>query len=146
MNNMRKTECICDVKQEQYERYFSQQSGGNMNVFTGSTRQRGYGIGSIISKGISWATPILKEGVKHVGKTLLSTGAEVVGNVADDFLSGRSVKTSARQNLKKGGQDVMREAVAYFAPKPNKKASRKRSKTTSPKAVKGKRVKKDIFS
>jgi hypothetical protein len=139
-------QCSCILKQEQYDQYFKLQSGGNLNVFSGATRQRGYGIGSLISRGLSLATPILKEGAKHVGKALLSTGANVVGNIAEDVLSGENFKSSAKSNMKLGGDTLLKNAVAYFAPKPNKKPVRKRRAPTSTKGSKRKRAEKDIFT
>jgi hypothetical protein len=138
-------ECACILKQEDYENYFRNQSGGRMDVFSGPARQRGYGIGSILSKGLSMAAPILKEGVKNMGKHLFSAGANAIGNIAEDVIRGENIKSSAKSQFKKTGQELANEALSYFAPKPNKTRSRKRKLATSSKAAKQRRVQKDIF-
>lgn len=144
-------ECECVLRQEDYDQYFRSQSqhGGSMNAFSGATRQKGYGIGSLISKGISMATPLLKEGAKHIGKSLLSKGTDLVGNLAEDYLSGKNMQASLKGQLKDAKTGLVRDAVTYFAPKANKTSVQKRKRSTSSKTTKRKRPKKsgegDIF-
>jgi hypothetical protein len=89
----------------------------------------------------------LKKGAITLGKTALKTGA----NIAKDGLSGRSLKSSLKQNLKSAGSDLLNKSIQSVMRKsPVKpiKRKRKREMVSMQTEVKAKRKKKskDIFS
>lgn len=132
-------ECFEDPKA--VNEYFSTQIGHGMNVYAGVPRQRGYGLGSILSRGLSMATPLLKKGATHVGKSLLNTGL----NVAADVLDGRNIKSAASDRLKETGVNLLSDTVSYLAPKPPRKAVKRKKSTSSKKSSKRTRSTQDIF-
>jgi len=121
--------------------YFAQQAGHGLNVFSGVSRQRGYGLESLLSKGLSMATPFMKKAANRVGKSLLTTGL----SLASDILSEKNMKSTATRRLKEVGTDLLAYTVSYLAPKPAKKAVKRKRSTSSRR--KGKRTRSDgIFS
>lgn len=78
-----------------YKSYYlkqAQSGGGNLPAFHGARIQRGYGIGSFLKGLFRSAVPFIKDGAKAVGKTALATGL----NIANDVMTGRDMKSSAR--------------------------------------------------
>ena len=70
----------------------SLQRGGNLPFYHGPVLQRGYGIGSIFKRVARSVVPSLKE----IGKSTLTTGLEVLQEVAKD----ENIKTVAKECLK----------------------------------------------
>ena len=70
----------------------SLQRGGNVPFYRGPMLQRGYGIGSIFKSVARTAMLSLKE----IGKSALTTGLEVLQDVA----KGENIKTAAKKCLK----------------------------------------------
>jgi len=73
----RKAQFCCDTSRDMYEDYYAKQSGGAMPVFVGTKRQRGHGIGSILS-GLfrNVVLPFLKGNVGSLAGNVLKTGAQ----------------------------------------------------------------------
>ena len=67
----------------------SLQRGGNVPFYRGPVLQRGYGLGSIFKSVARSVMPSLKE----IGKSALTTGLEVLQDVA----KGESVKTAVKK-------------------------------------------------
>jgi len=138
--------CECFEDQKTVDDYFPQQVGHGVNVFSGVPRQRGYGLGSILSRGLSLATPLLtkqlakREG-KHLGNTLINAGL----GMAADVLAGKSLKSSAASRLKSTGKSLLSDTVTYLAPKPSKKSRKRKAPSSSVKKGKRARTQKDIF-
>ena len=71
----------------------SLQRGGNVPFYCGPVLQRGYGLGNIFK---SVARSVMLS-LKEIGKSALTTGLEVLQDVA----KGESIKTAAKKHLKK---------------------------------------------
>ena len=71
----------------------SLQRGGNVPFYRGPVLQRGYGIGSIFK---SVARSVMLS-LKEVGKSALTTGLEVLQDVAKARISNSSKETSERK-------------------------------------------------
>ena len=115
---MKKQFC-CDASRDLYEKYYLEQSGNGMNVFSGSRGQRGHGLGSMLSGIFRSVVPILQRGLNTFGKHALKTGIDIVSDVAE----GRGVKESAKRRV--------REGIKRFASNPfgsNQSGSGKRRK------------------
>jgi len=122
-----------------YKSYYLQQSGRG-NVFTGPTLQRGYGLGGVLGGLMRAATPLLKQGMKAVGKQALSTGIGLLG----DTLQGRNLKVSAKRRLKRAGQQLASGALQRFTSGPPIKRKATAKNIISSK-VKRQRRAQDIF-
>lgn len=72
-------------------------------VYRGSPYQQGYGLGGTFRKFFKWIVPLLKKhalphiesGIKQVGKTALSTAADI----AKDAVSGKNVRVAATERI-----------------------------------------------
>ena len=81
----------CDKSRKLYEDYYvNQGGGGGMPYFAGARRQRGHGLGSLLSGLFRSALPLLKQRAMYLAKKVLSTGAQMAG----DLLGGESIKSS----------------------------------------------------
>ena len=69
----------------------SLQRGGNVPFYRGPVLQRGYGLGSIFKSVARSVMPSLKE----IGKSALTTGLEVLQDVA----KGENIKTVAKKTV-----------------------------------------------
>lgn len=94
---MKKKFC-CEASRGMYEDYYNRQTGGEIPVFAGARRQRGHGLGSILSGLFRKIVPFIKSNVKNVGRNLLRTGVDIAG----DVLGGRRLKESAQQRIPQG--------------------------------------------
>ena len=86
----------------------SLQRGGNVLFYRGPVLQRGYGIGSIFKSVTRSAMPSLKE----IGKSALTTGLEVLQDVA----KGENIKTAAKKRLKESSLAFLDDTVSKIAP------------------------------
>jgi len=79
-----------------YEDYYLKQSGAAMPVFVGTKRQRGHGIGSMLS-GLfrNVLLPFLKGNVGSLAGNVLNTGVQVL----DDVLQGKLVKDTVKKRI-----------------------------------------------
>ena len=94
------------------EYYLNQQRGGSMPVFRGTRYQKGHGLGIVFAKLFRHATPLFKRGVSYVGKQALNSGRHIV----QDVFAGSSLRTAARRQLKRVGDELVNDAVNYIAP------------------------------
>ena len=148
-----------------YDQFY--QTGGQLPVFIGTTSprsQRGSGLGSVLGGLFRMAVPLLKRG----GKALLKQGAKTGLQIAQDVMSGQTLKAAAQQRAKETGkqmfQRVMSEAkgsikrrrqpstdarpfrpatASAAATRPAKRQRRRRSKQQQQQS---KRSKPDIFT
>ena len=75
----------------------------SFRVYSGPLYQRGYGLGGTFRRFFSWivplvkkhAIPVLESGIKHVGKTELSTAADI----AHGIVAGKNFKKSAEDRI-----------------------------------------------
>ena len=70
--------------------------------------QRGYGLGSIFKSVARSVMPSLKE----IGRSALTAGLEVLGDVA----KGENVKTAAKKRLKENSLAFLDDTVSRMAP------------------------------
>ena len=69
--------------------------------------QRGCGLGGILSGLLRSAVPLIKQGVKTLGRLALQTCV----NIATDTLAGQNFKTSGKRRLKETGSRLGQQAV-----------------------------------
>ena len=102
-----------------YAHTFSEESslqrGGNVLFYCGPVLQRGYGIGSIFKSVARSVMPSLKE----IGKSALTTGLEVLQDVA----KGENIKTAAKKRLKENSLAFLDDTVSRIAPRKSIKSS-----------------------
>ena len=84
-------------------------------------RQRGYGLGGIFASLFRGAVPLLKQGAKAVGKQMLSTGSQVLGDVIQGENIKESLKKRNTQGAKNMGRKVMRKAKDVLSNGGNKR-------------------------
>ena len=82
----------------------SLQRGGIVPFYRGPVLQRGYGIGSIFKSVARSVMPSLKE----IGKSALTTGSEVLQDVA----KGKNIKTAAKKRLKENSLAFLDDTVS----------------------------------
>ena len=94
----------------------SLQRGGNVPFYRGPVLQRGCGLGSIF-KGVARSVmPSLKE----IGKSALTTGLEVLQDVA----KGENIKTAAKKRLKENSLAFLDDTVSRMSTRKSIKATR----------------------
>jgi hypothetical protein len=92
-----------------YQNYYANQVGHGIGVFSGSTIQRGGGIGSFLSSVSKSVLPLLKSGVKSTLPLLKSAGKELINtgaSIASDVLRGQNVRQSAGDRFKNVGKNI----------------------------------------
>ena len=107
-----------------YEDYYQRQVGGALPVFAGSRVQRGHGLGRLFGGLLRSAAPLIKRGAVALGKRALKTGLRV----ADDVMSGQSVKDSAKRRAKEAGTDFINSLLGGAGSPPGVRASNARRK------------------
>ena len=100
------------------------QSGGSTRVFRGPVLQRGYGLGNMFKSLSRSIMPTLKEGMKTLGKSALTTGLDVLQDVS----RGENFKTAAKRRIKEQGKDLLDQAVGRLGSREsiNSRQSRQR--------------------
>ena len=85
----------------------SLQRGGNVPFYGGPVLQRGYGPGSIFKSVARSVVPSLKE----IGKSALTTGLEVLQDVA----KGENIKSAAKKRLKENSLAFLDDTVSRMS-------------------------------
>ena len=85
------------------------QRGGNVPFYRGPVLQRGYGPGSIFKSVARSVMPSLKE----IGKSALTTGLEVLQDVA----KGENITTAAKKRLKENSLAFLDDTVSRMSPR-----------------------------
>lgn len=131
-----------------YDDYYQRQVGHGMPYFSGTRVQRGHGLGNIFSGLVRAAMPLVKSGMKALGKQGLKTGMQIAG----DVLQGRKPRRAARRRTKQAGKQLLSRALQQFMPpgEPKKRKGIKRRaqqrSVSSSRAAKRRRSSGDIFS
>ena len=94
----------------------SLQRGGNVPFYRGLVLQRGYGLG-IIFRNIARS---VMASLKEIRKSALTTGLEVLQDVAKD----QNIKTAAKNRLKENSVAFLDDTVSKMAPRKSIKGSR----------------------
>ena len=87
----------------------SLQRGGNVPFYRGPVLQRGYGLESIFRNVARSVKPSLKE----IGKSALTTGLEVL----QDMAKGENIKTAAKKRLKESSLAFLDNTVSRIPPR-----------------------------
>ena len=96
-----------------YIQYYDDQVGGGVrNVFSGSTYQRGRGVGAWLGGLFRKMLPYISSGVKAVGKETLRAGINVLDDVANN---GANFKEAVKLRAKESGKNLKRKAAAKIA-------------------------------
>ena len=144
---------VHSVDSKLYDDYYLDQVGNGLPVFTGARVQRGHGLGNVFSGLIRAAMPLMKSGMKLLGKHGVKTGMQIAG----DVLSGQNPKRAVRQRAKQAGTEIVHDALRQFMPGPPGQPSRSRQQTatkrraqsqtvSSTRAAKRSRAAADIFT
>ena len=104
-----------------YDDYYVGQVGHGMPYFSGTQIQRGHGLGNLLSGLVRAAMPLVKSGMKALGKKGLKTGVQIAG----DVIRGKKPKRAAKRRAKQAATQLLTKA---FGP-PGKKASRGRQQS-----------------
>lgn len=117
-----------------------------MPFFAGTRIQRGHGLGNLFSGLVRAAMPLVKSGVKALGKQAAKTGMQIAG----DVLKGQKPKRAAQKRTKQAGKQLLDKAIHQFMPPGQPARGRKRKaqsrSLSSARAAKQSRSAKDIFS
>lgn len=129
-----------------YDDYYLGQVGHGLPVFTGTRMQRGHGLGNVLSGLVRAAMPLVKRGVKTLGRQGLKTGMQIAG----DVMAGQKPKAAVRRRAKQASAQLVQQALRQFAPpgqpaKGIKRPAQRRSVSSS-RATKRSKSPKDIFS
>ena len=91
-----------------YNEYYARQAGSALHYFAGAQYQRGHGLGSLFGGLLRSAMPLIKRGAVSLGKGALKTGVRI----ADDVISGQSIKKAAKRCVMDAGRSLMRGLLA----------------------------------
>ena len=83
-----------------YDDYYARQVGGALPYFTGARVQKGHGFGSLVSGLLRSIAPLIKRGALALGKRVLTTGAQIAGDVVD----GQSIKKATKRRATAAGR------------------------------------------
>lgn len=114
------------------EDYYTHQTGKGLNYYRGSPYQRGYGLGGMFRSFFRTAAPLLKSGIKAIGKQLFHGGVGLV----NDISQGQDFKGSAKRRFKEVGKALTDKAATKVknmigSGKRNKKRKRGKKTVTS---------------
>ena len=116
-----------DSANNHYHRHYDQVgAGSDIHIFTGRRFQKGYGLGAIFGNLIRSALPMVKQGMKAIGKTALHTGLKI----ANDGLSGRNIKQSFARNMNEAGQELLQKSVGALGSTNRNRKNKKKRKVT----------------
>lgn len=141
----------CDSKQ--YDDYYLGQVGSGLPVFTGAHVQRGHGLGNIFSGLVRAAMPLVKSGMRALGKQGVKTGMQIAG----DVVHGQGPKRAVRRRAKQAGTQIVNSALRQLMSGPpgipkkarQQKGMKRRAQTKTVRSTRGgkrSRSAADIFS
>ena len=119
-----------------YEKYYINQSGTGLAVFSGSRGQRGHGIASMLSGFIKNSLPFIKRGLVAFGKQAARTGLDIAHDVLDENKSfAEALETRGKAGIKSLASDAVDHLRSQLGSGVRSR-KRKRRATTSKKMVK----------
>lgn len=126
-----------------FEDYYSNQAGNGLPYYKGVSLQRGSGLGGIFKSMFRMVLPLLKSGVKTVGKQALRSGVDI----ANDYMQGKDLKVASKQRVKEATKILTNKAADKMKTMIGGQHKRKRKNR---KSVSSKKYRKactpDIFS
>lgn len=109
-----------------YLKYYTHQAGsGVSNVYRGAEYQRGHGIGSFLGGLFRSVTPLLKSGVKALGKEALRSGLGFVGDLAHSVSPKEAISKRVKEmtgNLKRRADNKIESLMEGSGYKRRRKA------------------------
>lgn len=103
-----KVKYCCSADKTSLDQYYANQAGGYMPVYAGARMQRGHGLGSIFSAIGRFALPILRRLAPVVGRKIMTTGAQIM----DDVAAGQAFKHAAKTRI----VDTINEGIDKILP------------------------------
>jgi hypothetical protein len=91
-----------------YEKYYLDQVGGGLDVYSGQLYQRGHGFGNVLASAARFALPLVKEGAKYLGKKAFEAGAKIFGDVS----KGTPIREAVKRRAKESGIELGGEILA----------------------------------
>ena len=91
-----------------YNEYYARQAGSALPYFAGAQYQQSHGLGSLFGDLLRSAMPLIKRGAVALGKGALKTGVRI----ADDVMSGQSIKKATKRRVTDAGRSLMRGILA----------------------------------
>jgi hypothetical protein len=147
--------------------YYVAQVGGANGIYSGAVYQRGHGIGGFLASLFKSCLPILKSRGLSVGKTLLSTGIDMMGdmqnnssfrnayqnrrdeafqNIRNNIISGNGYNGTRKRKASQSSLTSCLNNLAKRVKKAAKKKPTKKRKAPKKKTKLTKKQLKDIFS
>lgn len=120
-----------------YEEYYTRQCGGSLDGFEGALYQKGYGLGSLFRGLFRSALPLMKRGIKTIGKEALKSGVLV----AHDVISGESPRNAVKKRMTNAVSKILGNNQKGSGIRKRKRSTRKQSSSK----VKRRRMSHDIF-
>ena len=96
-----------------YNEYYARQAGGALSYFAGAQYQRGHGLGSLFGGLLRSTMPLIKRGAVALGKEALKIGVRI----ADDVMSGQSIKRATKRRVADAGRNLMRVLAPGVRPR-----------------------------
>lgn len=119
--------------------YYVKQAGSGIGGFSGSRYQKGDGFfGRFVSGSI---LPLLKKVLPYLGKTALSAGADILGDVSKGQKLGDSFKNRLNETGQKITDKSMSKVRQLVGGGPKKKRRRRNRKLKTPKVTSKRRAK-----
>lgn len=119
--------------------YYVKQAGSGIGGFSGSRYQKGDGFfGRFVSGSI---LPLLKKVLPYLGKTALSAGADILGDVSQGQKLGESFKNRMNETGQKITDKSMSKVRELVGGGPKKKRRRREQKAKAPKVTSKRRAK-----
>lgn len=131
--------------EKSFEDYYIHQTGSGLNYYQGAPYQKGYGFGGIFRSFFRAAVPLLKSGVKAIGKQLFHSGV----NTLNDISQGDDVRTALKRRMKEAGRHLTDKAATKVKNMVGSGRNKKRKRKGRPlisRQTKKVKVPKDIFS
>lgn len=97
-----------------HEYYINQAGSGVGTIYRGASYQKGHGIGSFLGSLFRSIMPLIKGGIHTVGKEILRTGANIIGDINNRIPTKEALKSrisEAGQMLKRKAEDKLERMV-----------------------------------
>ncbi len=134
----------CDDDTQAYERYYRNQCGHGLPVFSGARMQRGHGLGSIFGGLFRSVFPIIKKYAPAIGRKALHTGFKIANDVADGQSFKDAAKTRIFGALEEGINKIIPQTDGQSGSGNRRKRSRRHRPTRRSNSKKKRKL--DIFS
>lgn len=114
----------CDTA-DPYIKYYVEQAGKGINVYRGASYQKGHGVGSFFGSLFRTVMPLIRSGARAVRRQVLSSGASLLGDVAEN----KPFKQAFKERLSEASGSLKRKAedkVMQMAGSGHKRAKKRR--------------------